>query len=267
MESSAYTNTINIPCGIPCIAERKVIFDETPPGFTKELIKSGLFRAMENNEDIVGLLEILATNASDSDLRLLIATYLSYGQCSQAQETLERLSGTALPDIRFKQLYTVLIEACYDGRTEKDLTQAEKQTIDDISLDIEQHAVHAEAILTQAVDQKYIREPEKINVQRATFSNESSDNNESVSSEHPFIKVYPNPASEDFTILFEFLDDNADITLEILDLTGKQIKSFICDSNTGKIFVKSGELKAGIYFCRLLNHQNLINEKKIIISK
>ena len=268
IEADACPVTVDIPCGIPCIAERKVIFDETPPGFTKELIKSGLFRAMENNEDIVGLLEILATNASDSDLRLLIATYLSYGQCQQAQETLERLSGTGIPDIMFKQLYTVLIQACEDGRTEKELTASEKQTVRDISLITEQFSVHAQSVLTKSDNEIYIREPEKINSNRSFFDentgNESTNEN---TGDLSSLKVYPNPINENATIEFATSNETGATKIIVYDVLGKAIKTIAVSGNKGTVFINNEELQQGTYYCVLFNEMQALSKTIISVIK
>ena len=74
--------------------------------------------------------------------------------------------------------------------------------------------------------------------------------------------VYPNPATDKFTIQLDEL--KAQGKIEIFDLTGKLIYSQ--NINTKSIEINTKDFDAGIYFIKI-NQKELITTKKIIIEK
>ncbi len=74
------------------------------------------------------------------------------------------------------------------------------------------------------------------------------------------IDIIPNPANNNFTVIF---DGQSYDKIQILDVTGKIIKD-IFDTSSGKVLINSENFKSGIYFVRLTG-KNIIN-KKIVIN-
>ena len=78
------------------------------------------------------------------------------------------------------------------------------------------------------------------------------------------ILIYPNPLVNEFTITSE----KAFITgarAEISDITGKRLFSYSLIGSHTNIYV--GNLAAGIYYCRIIEDENKISVKKLVIIK
>jgi len=76
------------------------------------------------------------------------------------------------------------------------------------------------------------------------------------------ISIFPNPFSLQTTIVFSEIQ--TDITLKIIDVLGKEIKTI---NYTGKqITIEKGEMNKGIYFIQISNKGKNIINKKIIVQ-
>ncbi len=74
--------------------------------------------------------------------------------------------------------------------------------------------------------------------------------------------VYPNPAIDQFTVEFEVNQKNASI--QVLNEMGEELK---CIPFSGsKLILDRGDLKAGIYFIRLMDSKGHSTTKKIILN-
>ncbi len=76
------------------------------------------------------------------------------------------------------------------------------------------------------------------------------------------IKVYPNPAHDFINI--EIGELNSRVIFELIDMNGRMILSKTIDSNEMKI--KTGELKPGMYFCRLRTDNQILKTDKLTIE-
>ncbi|WP_300565025.1 T9SS type A sorting domain-containing protein [Flavobacterium sp.] len=76
------------------------------------------------------------------------------------------------------------------------------------------------------------------------------------------ISIYPNPIITNSTIEFETEQINS--ILEILDLTGKEVKTFKFSGK--KLILEKAEINRGTYLVRITNDENEIFVKKIIIE-
>ncbi|MCR9067040.1 MAG: T9SS type A sorting domain-containing protein, partial [Cytophagales bacterium] len=68
------------------------------------------------------------------------------------------------------------------------------------------------------------------------------------------VKVFPNPFSNEFTVGYT-LDENSDVSLEVINLLGQQVESVFDNVNQGageyNIGVNSSKLTEGIYLVKL----------------
>lgn len=81
------------------------------------------------------------------------------------------------------------------------------------------------------------------------------------------LSMYPNPASTELTIKID-LKYSSSTNLKIIDLTGKTVKDFTDvlshESGMYKAHLDISDLKAGIYFVRV-KQQNEVLSKKLIV--
>ena len=81
------------------------------------------------------------------------------------------------------------------------------------------------------------------------------------------LNIYPNPTNEYFMVEFESYDNiNASCRIEIVDVRGKKIKELSLD-NIKNLIINVNNLQTGIYICRLLQGNNLLESKKLIVLK
>lgn len=76
--------------------------------------------------------------------------------------------------------------------------------------------------------------------------------------------AFPNPAA-DFTNI-EFIGLDKDVTLQLVDASGKILLDTKISSGTELYTLKTADLTNGVYFCRILNQNQLINVKKLIVN-
>jgi len=75
-----------------------------------------------------------------------------------------------------------------------------------------------------------------------------------------FEDVYPNPSNG--TVNIVFVNNNATYTIELLDITGRVVKSDITSSSTYTL--DKGNLGGGVYFLKVANKKGEASTQKII---
>jgi len=84
------------------------------------------------------------------------------------------------------------------------------------------------------------------------------------------LQVYPNPAREHFNLQFSVPADEAHVTGEVLDVTGKAVYTFINGkADGGRLYnwdVNARSLNAGVYYVSLKVGNKVINEKLMILG-
>jgi len=84
------------------------------------------------------------------------------------------------------------------------------------------------------------------------------------------LQVYPNPAREHFNLQFSVPTDEAHVTGEVLDVTGKSVYTFINGkADGGRLYnwdVNARSLNAGVYYISLKVGNKVINEKLMILG-
>ena len=80
------------------------------------------------------------------------------------------------------------------------------------------------------------------------------------------LMIYPNPSLDNFVIQYN-LSSSTDVRIELLDLNGRVLQTFVnkrMDKDENVIQVESNMLESGIYFCKMLTG-NAVVTKKIIV--
>jgi len=75
------------------------------------------------------------------------------------------------------------------------------------------------------------------------------------------VKLYPNPASDNFTIDLGAENANSASTIDIYDLSGKLIETHV--ENSQRINLSVAEYQAGVYFVSIKNSNGVINTRFI----
>src|SRR4051812_23336681 len=78
------------------------------------------------------------------------------------------------------------------------------------------------------------------------------------------LNAYPNPFTNEITISYEFQNKlSAGSTIQVADMLGKKVQEFAITDMKGNISV-TPELKAGVYFVRIVNGQASSNPIKVV---
>ncbi len=66
-------------------------------------------------------------------------------------------------------------------------------------------------------------------------------------------EVYPNPASDQITVNYQ-LNGNANSAIQIFDIAGREVKSIAVSPASNYVTIAVGDLRPGVYVCRLQGH-------------
>jgi hypothetical protein len=77
----------------------------------------------------------------------------------------------------------------------------------------------------------------------------------------------PNPFNEQTTIRFSLADDTRDASICIFDMTGKMLKKQSISSGDSSIRVNGWELGEGMFLYSLIVNSQVIDTKRMLISK
>ena len=84
----------------------------------------------------------------------------------------------------------------------------------------------------------------------------------------PLFQNHPNPFNESTTITYQIPEGHTTAKIIIYDLQGGQIKSYALEGeNNGLLEIRAGTLKPGIYHYALIVSNEVIDIKKMILTK
>ncbi|MEI6851510.1 MAG: T9SS type A sorting domain-containing protein [Bacteroidota bacterium] len=105
----------------------------------------------------------------------------------------------------------------------------------------------------------YVNECEDV-IEERNFTKPKTGNNT------PQVKVYPNPAHDEFTIELDGDVNGKNIEVKLFTLYGNMVKT-IKDGSVNKLTINTQELSAGIYFYSVAVDNTIIGKDKIVIIK
>lgn len=126
----------------------------------------------------------------------------------------------------------------------------------------------ARGLLNFAYGYNYFEKPEiSVTGMKETIAQDKEFQNNNHSEEHHFVSAYPNPASQwvafDYTLPYPA--ENA--TIIISDVSGKTINAMKVNRSYGQTVWNSQGTTSGIYFYSLEVNGNIIDKRKLIITK
>ncbi len=77
------------------------------------------------------------------------------------------------------------------------------------------------------------------------------------------VRAYPNPASNMITFTFP---NSQNVTINVFDLSGKQIRNEMIDGSTGSFNMNISELSSGIYFYQITVNNTVVTRKFSIVK-
>jgi len=77
--------------------------------------------------------------------------------------------------------------------------------------------------------------------------------------------VYPNPASKEVHINYQFMDGVSDISFDITDINGRTLKSVNHPYSSGDLLINTEDLAEGLYFIRVYKEGRMAGSTRLII--
>jgi uncharacterized protein involved in tolerance to divalent cations len=198
----------------------------------------------------------------------LVKVYIYKGDYPSAETILDTLElKPQLSDFcAFQRLIIELntaVERCYVLKDDL----AKKQEIEAIAIDDQKEAqCHAQALLKQVFEYTY-PEIKLLPVQQNNRMAQFNDNTWTETDEQNFIfQLYPNPASDNVTLLFKSAENSKTATIEIRDVTGKLVDVLNINANTLQNY-STGKLTNSFYFATLYIDGKLIKQQKLVLIK
>ena len=78
------------------------------------------------------------------------------------------------------------------------------------------------------------------------------------------LNIYPNPNNGNMFISYKIIND---AVMEITDLNGNIIHSYILSANSIQLQIKNDDLQNGVYLYRVIGKENIIHQGKIVVIK
>ncbi|GIV28808.1 MAG: hypothetical protein KatS3mg027_2622 [Bacteroidia bacterium] len=199
----------------------------------------------------------------------LVRAYMYKGDYLKATEIIDTLE--TKPEFndfcQFQKLLLELntsVEKCYVIIDDP----SKRQSLEADALDeSKEHACHAQAILKQVLEYKYEELkllPDLQSLRIAAFN--TGELVDDIAQDKNFgISIYPNPTNNGFVVNYKNENDK-NITIKIIDVTGKLIDSFELSVNSEK-FYETSKLNNSIYFALFYIDNEMVKQEKVLISK
>lgn len=128
------------------------------------------------------IIAFLETQPDVNSKQILVQSYYSSGECSEAQNMLEQLPKLTSDEIDFYTLYSILAELCTAGNTVYDLSPVQKQVVETLALSNSMVSANAQAIMSQVYGEWYWEKIEElldfntVTIKGTLFGNPDCDN-------------------------------------------------------------------------------------------
>lgn len=188
--------------------------------------------------------------------------YVTAGEILDTLELKPQLSDFCVFQRLIIELNTA-VEKCYVLKDDL----AKKQEIEAIAIDEQKESqCHAQALLKQVFEYTY-PEIKLLPVQQNNRMAQFNDNTWTETDDQNFIfQLYPNPASDNVTLLFKSAENSKTATIEIRDVTGKLVDVLNINANTLQNY-STGKLTNSFYFATLYIDGKLIKQQKLVLVK
>lgn len=80
------------------------------------------------------------------------------------------------------------------------------------------------------------------------------------------LSAYPNPASDELTISYQFANDIKNPTIEIYDMLGSKVKSVKLEDLAGKQVIDTSVLPSGMYFYKMASASMDLGLRKFMVA-
>jgi len=196
--------------------------------------------------------------------KILVAAYLDNKDYTAARAALSQIPQDSTEEIKFHQLYDILLDIGESDRDIWDITEEEKQIVMDIAGSSTEVSTNAASVLALIDGGIYDREPQKYQQQGAKRKVVKSIPDKITS---PYFTVFPNPVKGHAVIRYNLPEHCQDAKIVVYDITGRILIAYELDGSNNEIIVNTNEYSNGIYiYSLLLDHQQVMNKSIAIIK-
>lgn len=80
-----------------------------------------------------------------------------------------------------------------------------------------------------------------------------------------YYSIYPNPASGGFTYIYSTLNAATNVTVQLVDVSGKTVRSsFVTFNGSSPVKYELGSINAGVYMLRIISNEGISTQKLVI---
>jgi hypothetical protein len=162
-------------------------------------------------------INFLVAGGELQDLDILIPTYLDNGTCNHARAILNAMERPNAEKENLFKFYSLLTDLCDSGRTEKDMTLAEKEILLEVVDSETRTSILAEGVFASIDNYSIDRFPKALISARMMKTNETVVN---LSKTNLSLQVYPNPSKGTVEISF---NENVIASVDVIDLFGRVV--------------------------------------------
>ncbi|MCG9880480.1 MAG: T9SS type A sorting domain-containing protein [Bacteroidia bacterium] len=223
---------------------------------------------LDSNINYTDSIIVFLDNETDvASRKQLIAAYYAKGDYSNASQYLINLPEGTTEIEQFKNYYNLLIAISGVGRNIYQLTSEEISTLQSIAATQTSAALAAQGILTLVNGDVFNSVIERVESEQLLTSIHSNQNMNDKLFEK-YMQIYPNPANLNLIVSYDITLQkfNEDASVQIIDLTGKQLLYKKLSSPNGVVELSTSLYSNGIYFIQLYSGSLLIDTKKVIIQ-
>lgn len=235
--------------------------DVMPEGIKRNKEVTKQFLTALKNEDYENAMSIVHKYNNSIMLRKLVPHKINKDSILVAESLLQGLLTEKEEYVRYKQLYTLLIDVAKDNRTIFDLSSLEKELLTAIANSATKTAYKAQTLLyaingkEYAVLLPYLANGLPTNNWITVFK---ADQLRRIST------IYPNPTNGIANINYQLVPTQT-ATISLFDITGRLLSTTTVN-NSGTYSFDTNIYPSGIYLCKIMVDGKLIKTEKLVVS-
>ena len=224
-----------------------------------EMVRKMLNYYIETN-DSAGIANLLSQVDSYLAKRLYVQQYWQYVNNGMVDQLLTDLPNEREEDIHFKYFYNLLRDLERNGQSIFEIDQQQESELVQIAQSRTATAYRAQALLHAARGHEFA-----IHLPDLGLDTNNTNWQTSFKTNDAIVKLYPNPAANNFTIETQLASTDTPLTLNLYGLDGVLVLTKQINTNTTAISTET--LNAGIYVCTVMQKGNVLQREKLVITK
>lgn len=234
----------------------------------KQLLINDYVSRLVADDSTQKAISVLESENSYEHLQTIFGTYLALGETDSAAVKFETLMNHPNAEEDWLELHEIHLELVTESKTWFDIDSTQEVTIRNIATQEANTLAKVQAqnvlhLVYRDTFPVYVDEEEQYLRQQQTYSNLTPSKSNSAMMR---LTLVPNPANDFVTIKVEGTKSKK-FNLEIIDITGKQIKFSEVDFTNGEINLNVEYLNSGLYLVRAFDGTKINISSKLMITR